>query len=80
MGFECDRAGRLTGRREFTQGRAYTTGKPVIIRDLNATNDLSLPAFYGQHEIVATVDVLIKGLDGPPYGVLEVDSPTPACL
>ena len=56
------------------QGRAYITGKPVII---NATNDLSLPAFYGQHGIVATVDVLIKGSEGPSYGILEVDSPTP---
>ena len=59
------------------QGRAYITGEPVIIRNLNAANDLSLPAFYGQHGIVATVDVLIKGIEGPPYGVLEVDSPTP---
>ena len=59
------------------QGRAYITGEPVIIRNLNAANDLSLPAFYGQHGIVATVDVLIKGIEGPPYGVLEVDSPAP---
>ena len=59
------------------QGRAYITGEPVIIRNLNAANDLSLPAFYGQHGIVSTIDVLIKGDDGPPYGVLEVDSPTP---
>ncbi len=58
------------------QGRAYITRQPVIIRDLNADNDLFLPAFYGQHGIVATVDVLIKCIDGPPYGVLEVDSPT----
>ncbi len=59
------------------QGRAYITGEPVIIRNLDAANDLSLPAFYDQHGIVATVDVLIKGIEGPPYGVLEVDSPTP---
>ena len=59
------------------QGRAYITGEPVIIRNLNAANNLSLPAFYGQHGIVSTIDVLIKSDDGPPYGVLEVDSPTP---
>ena len=58
------------------QGRAYITREPVIIRNLNSANDLFLPAFYGQHGIVATVDVLVKGTDGQPYGVLEVDSPT----
>ncbi len=77
-GWDSNVIGRVVSPADASspQGRAYTTGKPVIIRDLNATNDLSLPAFYGQHRIVATVDVLIKGLDGPPYGVLEVDSPT----
>ena len=59
------------------QGRAYITGEPVIIRNLNAADGLSLPAFYAQYEIVATVDVLIKGIEGPSYGILEVDSPTP---
>jgi hypothetical protein len=58
------------------QGRAYITGEPVIIRNLNTASDLSLPAFYGQHGIVSTIDVLIKGDDAPPYGVLEIDSPT----
>jgi two-component sensor histidine kinase/putative methionine-R-sulfoxide reductase with GAF domain len=79
----CGRDSNVIGRvvspadASSPQGRAYITGKPVIIRNLNSTNDLSLPAFYRQHEIVATVDVLIKGIEGPPYGVLEVDSPTP---
>ena len=56
------------------QGRAYTTGEPVIIRDLREANDFLFPAFYAEHAIVSTVDVLIKGLDGTPYGVLEIDS------
>jgi two-component sensor histidine kinase len=56
------------------QGRAYTTGEPVIIRDLRAANDYRFPEFYAEHGIVSTVDVLIKGLDGTPYGVLEIDS------
>jgi two-component sensor histidine kinase len=77
-GWDSNVIGRVVSPADSSspQGRAYTTGEPVIIRNLNAANDLSLPAFYGQHKIVATVDVLIKGLDGPPYGVLEVDSPT----
>lgn len=57
------------------QGRAYVSGLPVIIRDLRAANDYLFPPFYGEHGIVSTVDVLIKGVDGTPYGVLEIDSP-----
>jgi two-component sensor histidine kinase len=59
------------------QGRAYVTREPVIIRNLQESNDLVLPPFYAQHGIVSTVDVVIKGLEGAPYGVLEIDSPTP---
>lgn len=58
-----------------TQGRAYVTGKPVILEDLAKNNSYALPPFYAEHGIVATVDVLIKGKAGP-WGVLEVDSPT----
>jgi two-component sensor histidine kinase len=57
------------------QGRAYVTSGPVVIRNIQESNDLVLPAFYAQHGIISTIDVVIKGLDGPAYGVLEVDSP-----
>jgi len=57
------------------QGRAYVTGKPVIIRNLHEANNLDVPAFYAQHGIVSTVDVVIPAIDGAAYGVLEVDSP-----
>ena len=78
-GWDSNVIGRVVSPADAStpQGRAYITREPVIVRDLNAPNDLSLPAFYGQHGIVATVDVLIKGIEGPPYGVLEVDSPAP---
>ncbi len=56
------------------QGRAYVTGDPVIIRNINIVNNLILPAFYEEHSVVSTVDVLISAIDGPPYGVLEIDS------
>jgi two-component sensor histidine kinase len=56
------------------QGRAYVTGEPVIIRNLQQANNLALPAFYPQHGIVSTVDVLIPAVDGASYGVLEIDS------
>jgi two-component sensor histidine kinase len=57
------------------QGRAYVTGEPVIIRNLQTANALKLPPFYDEHGIVSTVDVIIPAIDGVAYGVLEVDSP-----
>jgi two-component sensor histidine kinase len=71
--------GRVVSRADESspQGRAYVTGKPVIIRNLREANDLILPKFYARHGIVSTIDVLIKGFeDRPAYGVLEIDSPT----
>ena len=58
------------------QGRAFVTGKPVILEDLSKNNSYALPPFYGDHGIVATTDVLIKAKDGGPWGVLEIDSAT----
>ena len=58
------------------QGRAYVTRQPVILNNLNVANNLALPAFYPDHGIVSTVDVVIPAVDGAPYGVLEIDSPT----
>jgi two-component sensor histidine kinase/putative methionine-R-sulfoxide reductase with GAF domain len=58
-----------------TQGRAFVTGKPVILEDLSTNDSYSLPPFYADHGIVATADVLIKG-SGDPWGVLEIDSAT----
>lgn len=57
------------------QGRTYVTGKPVIIRNLHEANNLDVPAFYAEHGIVSTVDVVIPAISGAPFGVLEVDSP-----
>jgi two-component sensor histidine kinase len=58
-----------------TQGRAFVTGKPVILEDLSKNSSYALPPFYADHGIVATADVLIKGKGGP-WGVLEIDSAT----
>jgi two-component sensor histidine kinase len=70
--------GRVVSKADETspQGRAFINGMPVIIDNLQGANNVVLPAFYDAHGIVSTVDVLIKGLDGLPYGVLEIDSPT----
>src|ERR1700722_9303718 len=56
------------------QGRAFITGEPVICGDLRTDASFVLPAFYAEHAIVSTVDVVIKK-EGEPYGVLEIDNP-----
>jgi two-component sensor histidine kinase/ActR/RegA family two-component response regulator len=56
------------------QGRAFSTGEPVICGDLSKDPSFVLPPFYAQHGIVSTIDVIIKR-EGVPYGVLEIDSP-----
>jgi two-component sensor histidine kinase/CheY-like chemotaxis protein len=55
------------------QGRAFVTGMPVICGDLQADTGFLLPAFYAEHGIVSTVDVVIR-TQGQPYGVLEIGS------
>jgi two-component sensor histidine kinase len=55
------------------QGLAFTTGQPSICNDLHTNTDFKLPSFYGDHGIVSTIDVVIKG-DDQPYGVLEIDN------
>jgi two-component sensor histidine kinase len=56
------------------QGRAFTTGKPQLCPNIDAANTYNLPAFYLDHRILSTVDVLVAAKTGPPFGVLEVDS------
>ncbi|MDR3518762.1 MAG: histidine kinase dimerization/phosphoacceptor domain -containing protein [Azospirillaceae bacterium] len=56
------------------QGRAFITGKPSICNDLRTDNVFELPPFYAEHGIISTIDVIIKGTDPNPYGVLEIDN------
>jgi len=75
-GWHADVVGNVVSKADesSTQGRAFVTGKPVILEDLSKNGSYTLPPFYAEHGIVATADVLIKG-NGDPWGVLEVDSP-----
>ena len=68
--------GNVVSRADVTspQGRAFITGKPSICDDLRNDNDFKLPSFYAEHGIISTVDVIIKGSDDQPYGVLEIDN------
>jgi two-component sensor histidine kinase len=76
-GWEAGVVGRVVSpaNETSTQGRAFVTGKPVILADLSKNHSYALPSFYAEHGVVATADVLIRG-NGEPWGVLEIDSIT----
>src|ERR1700726_4338059 len=75
-GWHAGVIGNVISRADLTspQGRAFVTGKPSICNDLRDENDFLLPPFYAEHGIVSTIDVVIKGSDDQPYGVLEIDN------
>jgi two-component sensor histidine kinase len=75
-GWHAGVIGNVVSRADETspQGRAFITGKPSICNDLRDDNDFKLPSFYAEHGIISTIDVVIKGSDDRPYGVLEIDN------
>jgi two-component sensor histidine kinase len=75
-GWRAGVIGNVVSRADVTspQGRAFITGEPSICNDLHDDNDFKLPPFYAEHGIVSTIDVVIKGSDDQPYGVLEIDN------
>lgn len=75
-GWHAGVVGNVVSRADLTspQGRAFITGKPSICNDLRDENEFKLPPFYAEHGIVSTIDVVIKGSDEQPYGVLEIDN------
>ncbi|HTF73755.1 MAG TPA: ATP-binding protein, partial [Bradyrhizobium sp.] len=56
------------------QWRAFTTGQPSICDDLQTGPYSDLPPFYAAHGIISIIDVIIKGTDEQPYGILEIDN------
>jgi signal transduction histidine kinase/FixJ family two-component response regulator len=56
------------------QGLAFTTGQPSICNDLQTSPFKDLPPFYAAHGVVSIIDVIIKGSDEQPYGILEIDN------
>src|SRR3954470_17996943 len=68
--------GHVVSRADMSspQGRAFTTGQPSIIDDLRKADGLDPPPLYATHGIVSIVDVIIKGTDSLPYGILEIDN------
>ena len=68
--------GNVVSRADMSspQGRAFTTGQPSIIDDLQKDKGFDPPPFYAAHGIVSIIDVIIKGNDDQPYGILEIDN------
>jgi two-component sensor histidine kinase len=56
------------------QGLAFETGEPQFCPNIAEANTYTLPAFYPDHRIISTADVLVAAEAGPAFGVLEVDS------
>jgi two-component sensor histidine kinase len=77
VGWHAGVIGRVVSRADKSspQGRAFTTGEPVICEDLSKDVSFLLPSFYAEHGIVSTLDVVIKKRDGQAWGVLEIDNP-----
>jgi signal transduction histidine kinase len=68
--------GHVVSRADMSspQGRAFTTGLPSIIDHLQAVAGFDPLPFYAAHGIVSIIDVVIKGNDDQPYGILEIDN------
>jgi signal transduction histidine kinase len=68
--------GNVVSRADMSspQGRAFTTGEPSIIDNLQKDAGFDPPPFYAAHGIVSIIDVIIKGNDDQPYGILEIDN------
>ena len=68
--------GHVVSRADMSspQGRAFTTGQPSIIDNLQKDAGFDPPPFYAAHGIVSIIDVIIKGNDEQPYGILEIDN------
>jgi len=75
-GWQDGVVGHVVSRADLSspQGRAFTSGEPSICDDLQTGPYSDLPPFYAAHGIVSIVDVIIKGTDEQPYGVLEIDN------
>ena len=75
-GWQDGVVGNVVSRADLSspQGRAFTTGEPSICDDLQTGTYSDLPPFYAAHGIVSIIDVIIKGTDEQPYGILEIDN------
>jgi two-component sensor histidine kinase len=54
-------------------GHALKTDQPVVSEDLSQEPRFDVPELLREHGIRSAINVIIRG-EGPPFGVLEVDS------
>jgi signal transduction histidine kinase/ActR/RegA family two-component response regulator len=75
-GWQDGVVGHVVSRADVSspQGRAFITGEPSICNNLRVATYVDLPPFYAAHGIVSIIDVVIKGNDARPYGILEIDN------
>ncbi len=55
-------------------GHALRTGEPVISENVETETRFEIPMLLTQHGVKSTVNVLIRGEEDKPFGILEVDS------
>jgi two-component sensor histidine kinase len=55
-------------------GYALQTGEPVISENVATEARFEIPTLLTQHGVKSTVNVLIRGEEDKPFGILEVDS------
>lgn len=57
-------------------GYALRTGRPVVSNHLGGEGRFRTPRLMADHGIRRAINVIVRG-EGPPFGVLEADSPEP---
>jgi two-component sensor histidine kinase len=76
VGWEAGVVGyaRIGGDLASPAGYAFRTGRPVISNHLADEERFRTPALLARHGIRSAINVVIRGGDAPPFGVLEGDS------
>jgi diguanylate cyclase (GGDEF)-like protein len=69
---------RVKAEKGSSEGFALRTGQPVISNDISMETRFEYADFIKDNGVRAIVSVIILGAkDGPPFGILQVDSRTP---
>jgi two-component sensor histidine kinase len=64
----------IPANEDSAAGFALQTGEPVICENVETEVRFRIPKLLFQHGVKSTVNVLIRGEEDKPFGVLEVDS------
>src|SRR5262245_27593223 len=67
---------RLGADSHSPAGYALKTDLPVVSPDVDAETRFEIPELLRRHGVRSMVNVVIRG-EGPPFGVLEIDSRAP---